>query len=292
MNPLLAATLAGALLAAGVWALLGAWLVPARPRLADALDLLDGRESAAALPATGIDRLGGWLRTTLRRPVSDVTQRRLRLVGRSIERHDSYKALGALIGFLSPLVAGAVGYFTIGASFELPAASAPVLGAFGFLLPDLQLGRQEDSLAEDATESLLTFFDLVTLERLANRSASQAMRAAAELSDVAVFSAIRDALERARLEQRPPYPELQRLSGELELPALADIADVMALDEAGASLADALRARVRELRDAHLTRARIQASAISERMAFLMVIPSMVFALFFLIPPVLRLLSE
>ena len=102
---------------------------------------------------------------------------------------------------------------------------------------------------------------------------------------------IRDALERARLEQRAPYPELRRLGAELELPALVDIADVMALDDAGASLSGALRARVRELRDAHLTQARIAASAVSERMAFFMVIPSLVFGMFFLVPPVLRLVG-
>jgi len=84
---------------------------------------------------------------------------------------------------------------------------------------------------------------------------------------------------------------LQRLGRELELPALVDIADVMALDEAGAALSGALRARVRELRDAHLTQAKIAAAAVSERMAFFMVIPSLVFGLFFLVPPVLRLLA-
>ena len=106
-----------------------------------------------------------------------------------------------------------------------------------------------------------------------------------------VFAAIRDALERARLEQRPPYSELQRLGIELELPALVDIADIMALDESGAALSDALRARVKELRNAHLTQAVMSASAVSERMAFGMVIPSLVFGLFFLVPPILRLLG-
>lgn len=46
------------------------------------------------------------------------------------------------------------------------------------------------------------------------------------------------------------------------------------------------------MRDAHLTAAKIEASAASERMTFLMVIPSLVFALLFLIPPLLRILSS
>jgi hypothetical protein len=117
------------------------------------------------------------------------------------------------------------------------------------------------------------------------------LHAAAAVSDQAVFMAIRDSLQRSRLEQRAPFNELKRLGGELDLPALCDVADVMKLDDSGASLSDALRARVKELRDAHLTKAKVEASAISERMTFLMVIPSLIFGLLFLVPPLLRLLS-
>ena len=66
----------------------------------------------------------------------------------------------------------------------------------------------------------------------------------------------------------------------------------MKLDDSGASLSEALRARVKELRDAHLTRAKIEAAAVSERMTFLMVIPSLIFGLLFLVPPLLRLLGS
>jgi len=177
------------------------------------------------------------------------------------------------------------------AGVELPAAVGLVAALVGFFVPDILLRRAEHELNADATEALLTYFDLVTLERLANQSGSQSLRSAAAISDVTVFATIRDALERARLEQRAPYAELRRLGAELELPALVDAADVMALDEAGAALSDTLRARVRELRDAHLTRTKIAAAAVSERMALFMVIPSLVFGLFFLVPPILRLLG-
>jgi hypothetical protein len=291
MNGLLLAIASGALAAFGIWAVAGL-LLPVRPRLADALDLLDGRLAAPPEPSgTGLDQLGGWLRARLRRPVPAATLRRLRVAGRSVDRHYAHKAVTALAGLVLPSLAGAALALTVGSGFEVPAAAGLVLGLAGFFVPDLLLRGAEAERAEDATEALLTYFDLVTLERLANSSGSQALRAAAGVSDVTVFAAIRDALERARLEQRAPYPELQRLGRELELPALVDIADVMALDEAGAALSGALRARVRELRDAHLTQTKIAASAVSERMAFFMVIPSLVFGLFFLVPPILRLLG-
>ncbi|MFT4109600.1 hypothetical protein [Propionicimonas sp.] len=292
MNPLLLAVATGALLGFGLWAFAGAAL-PVRPRLADALDLLDGRLSAPAEPpGGGIDRLGARLRSRLRRPVSAATLRRLRLAGRSVQRHDAHKVLGAFAGLLLPVLLGAALSALLGTSPAVPALVGLAGGVAGFLLPDLLLRSADGERTEDATEALLTYFDLVTLERLANASGSQALRSAAAVSDVTVFAAIRDALERARLEQRPPYPELRRLGTELELPALVDVADVMALDEAGASLSVALRARVKELRDAHLTQTRIAASAVSERMAVFMVVPSLVFGLFFLVPPILRLLGS
>jgi len=291
MNAQLQAILAGSLLGFGLWAVCGV-LVPTAPRLADALDLLDGRlASAPGTSGTGIDRVGNWVRGRLRRPVTADTLRRLRMAGRSVDRHYAYKVLCALAGLLVPPMFG-LGLVLSGITgLEVPAAIGLVAAFVGFFLPDIVLRRSEREVNADATEALLTYFDLVTLERLANSSGSQALRSAAAVSDVAVFATIRDALERARLEQRAPYTELHRLGLELELPALVDAADVMSLDEAGAALSDALRARVRELRDAHLTQAKIAAASVSERMALFMVIPSLVFGLFFLVPPILRLVG-
>jgi len=291
MNAQLLAILAGSLLGFGLWAVCGV-LVPTAPRLADALDLLDGRlASAPGTSGTGIDRVGNWVRGRLRRPVTADTLRRLRMAGRSVDRHYAYKVLCALAGLLVPPMFG-LGLVLSGITgLEVPAAIGLVAAVVGFFLPDIVLRRSEREVNADATEALLTYFDLVTLERLANSSGSQALRSAAAVSDVAVFATIRDALERARLEQRAPYTELHRLGVELGLPALVDAADVMSLDEAGAALSDALRARVRELRDAHLTQAKIAAASVSERMALFMVIPSLVFGLFFLVPPILRLVG-
>lgn len=283
------AILVGALLAFGCWVLVGAFR-PATPSLAAALDRLDGGAPEPASTSSGVDRPGHWLRQHLR-PVSADTQRRLRLAGRSLDRHFTYKLLGALTGLVLASLAGAVMATALGAGFAIPAVAALGAALIGYLWPDLALRRAAPEQRQDTAESLLTYFDLVTLERLSNRSGAQSLRAAAAMSEAPIFIGIRDALERARLEQRPPYDELRRLGRELELPALVDLAEVMALDDAGASLADALRARVRELRDAHLTQARIAAAAVSERMAFFMVIPSLVFGLIFLVPPLLRLLE-
>lgn len=174
----------------------------------------------------------------------------------------------------------------------MPGLLSLVLAAVGFILPDIALRVAARDIDADAAEALLVFFDLVTLERLANQSAPQSLRAAAAMSDVAVFASIRGALERARLQQSLPYGELRELGRSLALPALVDLADVMRLDESGASLTSTLRARVRELRDAHLAASKMQAAEVSERMTVFMVIPSLILGLFFLVPPLLTLVGS
>lgn len=285
------AIVTGVLVAVGVWAIAG-YFVPAHPRLGDALKVLDGRVQAPSATAIGTDRLGAWARARFPGAVDERVGRQLQLRGLSVNRFYTYKVIGAVAGLVLPGLIGLILLVTTGASLLFPALAGLLLALFGFFVPDIVVGRGAASTATDATESLLTFVDLVTLERLANSSATQSLHAAAAVSDQAVFVSIRDSLQRSRLEQRAPFAELKRLGEELELPALCDIADVMKLDDSGASLSGALRARVKELRDAHLTQAKIEAAAVTERMTFLMVIPSLIFGLLFLIPPLLRLLGS
>ena len=285
---MLLAGLSGALLVAGCCALL-VCRFRSIPRLGDALDLLDGRRDPEVTDP-GIGRLGAWLRRG-GFVVTEETRRRLRRVGTTIDRHLASKLLGAAAGLVIPAAAGgAVAWFTA-SSPTLPVVLSVACATLGFFLPDLVLRREDRTVTEDTTEALLTFFDLVTLERLANRSGTQALQAAAAMSEAPIFRAIAQALERARLEQHAPYAELRRLGRDLGLPALVDVADVMQLDESGASLSGALRARVKELRDAHLLAMKLHASEVSERMGVLMVVPTLEFGLLFLAPPLLRLMS-
>lgn len=292
MNPLLL-VLPGMVIACGL-VLMALAFRPRHPHLADALTTLGDVAPAAQAPApsTGADRLGAWWVQGRGIVATAALDRQLRLRGRSLERHYAWKLGGAVVGLLLPLILGTVVWAVGGQAPVLPVLVALVLAVIGFLLPDLLIRGAGADTTEDATEALLTYFDLVTLERLANQSGTQSLQSAAALSDAPVFAAIRGALDRSRLQQRTPYGDLKQLGRDLDLPALGDLADVMRLDESGASLASALRARVRELRDAHLTQMRIAASDVSERMTVWMVIPSLVFGLFFLFPPLLTLATS
>lgn len=285
--------LMGALIGAGVWAVV-AGLTPRPVRLSDALGRLSGTTvvDAAPLPTRGSERLGVWASRVVPVPLTARQRQLLALRGRSIAEFYADKVVLGLVGLATPLVVGAAFALLVGSGWVAPVAVSVVVGIAGYFWPDYVLHKEGEQTRSDASEALYTYVDLVILERLGNASATQSLHSAASVSDTVLFRQIRAALERARLEQRPPYDELRRLAAELSVPELTDLADVMSLDDVGASLSGTLRARVAELRDAQLTRHKIAAHEVSERMTIWMVLPALVFALIFLAPPLLRLLGS
>jgi tight adherence protein C len=285
------AVLSGVAIAAGAGLVVAA-LRPGPPRLADALAMLNAGEEPPPVRPTGRrDRIGAWAGRTLRITPSAAMARRLTLQHLTVYDLAFRKVAWALVGLLAPLTVALLAFVLTGAAWTLAVPVALICASFGFFVPDLLLRSLSEDATADANESLLTFFDLVILERLANQSASQSLANAASVSGAPMFRRIATALDTARLEQRPPFQQLRTLGRDLALAPLVDLADVMRLDDAGASLAGALRARVKELRDAHLNDAKVAASAVSERMTLFMVVPSMVFGLIFLVPPLLRLIA-
>jgi hypothetical protein len=289
------ALISGILLAAGMSCLVVAF-TRSTPRLDVALERI-GADGTNHMPATDIgpvrsrsERLGGFLYRVVPVPLTKGQRRALRLQNKPIAEFYADKAVMAIIGAVLPGLSGGAFTYLTGHLSPVPAVAVVVGGVIGFFVPDLLLRRAATSVWTGAAEALLVYVDLVTLERLTNASATQALHNAAALSDVPLFVQIRTALERARLEQQSPYAELRRLSDQLKLPELADIADVMQLDETGAALSGTLRARVRELRDAHLTREQIKASAAAEGMTIYMTLPALIFGLIFLVAAMLRIL--
>jgi hypothetical protein len=286
----------GLLVAAGCLCLVSS-LVPTAPNLQAALDRLTGSAPAGRTGAdvgpvsTRSERLGAYLYRRSPIPLSDRQRRALQLQDKPIAEFYADKAVMAVIGVALPLVVGSVLGLLGGSFHPLPALLAVLGAGLGFFVPDLLLSQAAVAGRTGAMEALLLYIELVTLERLTNASGPQALQNAAGLSDTPLFGQIRSALERARLEQQPPYPELRRLAAQLDLPELADVADVMQLDETGAALSGTLRARVRELRDAHLSAEQTKASADAEGMTIYMTLPALIFGLIFLVAALLKILS-
>ncbi|MGA4670350.1 hypothetical protein ACPCG0_11250 [Propionibacteriaceae bacterium Y1923] len=284
----------GALCALGLWAVV-VGLTRRAPRLADVLGTSPSAGPSNLIVEPGnpddglLDRLG--LRLWHLVPVSRRTATTLQMQGRTGADFMAEKFVMALIGALAPGLVSLLGWL-----MDLPLGFASagwgLLGAVvGWFVPDLLLARSRGNLHEAAGEAVFTYIDLVTLERLANQSSTLALTHAAALSDNILFVQLRQALERARLEQRPAWQGLEEVADRLDLPPLRDVADVMRLDEQGAALGGALRARVRELRDSHLMTQKIEAQKVSESLTVWMVIPALVFGLILLAPPLLRMMS-
>ena len=262
-------------------------------RLGDALSVLDGIEPLTVTgndsPAVGLEALGGWWQRRFRLPLSAKQQQLLLLHDRTVADFFTEKLVLCVAGFALPGL-----WLVLQLILGQPVGPLPLLfsvlgGVGGYFLADLRLTRSSTQLRRTTTESVHTFFDLVALERLANASASQAVGAAAGISDAPLFRRITSGLERARLEQTTPWPELRRVGKEWNIPELDDFADVMKLEEQGAALAGVLQARVKELRDAHLAQQRAEAHEATESLTLWMTLPALLLGLAFIIPPLLKL---
>ncbi|MGO1385614.1 MAG: hypothetical protein ACTHWA_09970 [Arachnia sp.] len=265
-------------------------------RLSDALMVLDGVDriplSTTSSEPVGMEAMGGWVQRRLRLPLSVKQQQLLLLQDRSVADFFTEKLILSLAGLLLP-TAWLVMQVILGATPGPLPLLFSLLGAVGgYFLADLRLARSSVQLRRTTTESIHTFFDLVALERLANASASQAVAAAAGISDAPLFRRITSGLERARLEQSTPWPELRRVGREWNIPELDDFADVMKLEEQGAALAGVLQARVKELRDSHLAQQQAQAHEATESLTLWMTLPALLLGLTFIIPPLLKLTSS
>lgn len=292
---MLAVVLATGMLLAGGLVALAVACAPVTPHLADTLNGLGGpghvvvTSTRATTGITRSDRLGAWLYRVSPIPLTARQRQNLQIRNKPVTEFFAEKGVMALVGALCPGLIATAWWLLGDWPPALPGLFALLGALIGYMVPDLMLRGGAKTVRSDAGEALLMFIDLVTLERLSNASATQALHHAADLSDIPLFAQIRAALERARLEQQSPYAELRRLADQLDLPELTDVADVMQLDESGAALSGSLRARVRELRDAHFTSAQTDANAISEQMTIYMTIPALIFGLIFMVPPLMRI---
>lgn len=285
---------------AGVWMVVIA-LRPGPMKLVDALALLDPdgpvrAENMARLigddAGSRWERLGARIYRSGRIPMSTATLRQLAMQGRSIGDFLVEKTVLMLGGLVLPgLVSWVVSPWAAGLGV-IPLGAGVFFAIIGWWWPDIVLKTRSGDANADSRAALNTFFDLMVLARLANLSVPQSLAAASEVSDAPLFLNIRGALERARLSQQAPQYGLQSLARELEMPELADLADLLRLDEQGAPLAELLTARVSDLRDAHLNQEKAAAHAASEQMSVWMSIPVVLFSLAFLIPPLLALLGQ
>jgi len=292
------ALLGGVLMAAGL-VLLVSRLAPARPDLADALDRLspDPHRPQAAVGVEGVsaaDRVGRWgvrLFPALvwgRAPVQQLALLRISTV-----RFYGEKLLFALIGLVMVPVLSVL-LAVLG--WRLPIA-VPVLVTVGlavgmFFLPDYNVRDDAKRARTEFARALGAYADLVALERNAGSGPRQALEVAAAVGDSWVFRRIREELAFSSWSGEQPWQALRRVSQELGVPELGDLADIVRLSgEEGAQIYSQLRARSASMRAAMLTDEVTYANTVGEKLSIPMSILGVIFLVILVAPALLRVLS-
>lgn len=290
------ALLGGAL--AGLGAALLLWrLAPADPDLADVVhryspEGVRARSApATTTAATGTcDRLGIW--AIKRFPASwwgRTPTKELALLRVPVHRHYGKKVLYAVTGALiPPLLTSLFAVLGLAIPILIPAGASLAAAAVMFLLPDVDARTDARRARAEFTRALGAYIDLVALERVAGSGSRQAMELAAEVGDSWVFQRIGEELARSRWSGLAPWDALHALAGELGLPELDDVADIMRLSREGSQVYSNLRARSTALRGAMLNTELAQANATSDRMDMPMSLLGVVFMVILIAPSLLR----
>jgi len=262
---------AGAAMGIGLW-LVARGLYPPEASLARALTDLERPRWAATTPGGRWQtRTTRWATAVVEGGAGDGSARRrdLAVVGRSVERHGLDKltmatlGLGLPVGFSVVVAAGGVNMPTALAGVVALAAAAG-----GFVYPDVALRAEAAERRRDFRHALGAYLDLVTIILAGGGGVESALDGAANTGDGWAFARIRQALAVSRLNRESPWAVLNRMSEDLAVPELGELASSIGLaGDSGARVRQSLAAKAAAMRDHELADAHAAAEAATERMA-------------------------
>ena len=268
-------------------------LLPKQPQLAAAITRL-GNTAAVDVKtdASFEERVGSWVRARLPDlPGFTLPTRNLALVGMSVNKYLSDKALLAAFGLIAPSLFGLFLQVLGVVPFYLPALLGIPLGVALWFGPDQDLKAKAATAREEFSRAVAVYLELVAAERRRGAPAGHALLSAAQVGRSWVFVRIRQELTRAQYAGTPPWDALTTFSEEIGVPELADVAKIVRLSgEEGASVYETLRARGKSLRVQLLNNEHTHANEASERMTIPMTMLAMVFVGIILTPLVMNLL--
>lgn len=244
-------------------------LTPAAPDMSDALERLDQSQErqpvcppGGFLPPEAAAAVARWAR--LDRYRADIA-----ITGTTASRLATEKLGYAALGVIFPLVlTTAVASLGLTVPVAIPASASLALGAALSFVPEQDLMRRARAARDQVHRAICAYLELVALERAADAGAVEAMERACAIGSGLGFRLIQESLLRARLEGRAPWHHLSLLAGQVEVPELGDVADIMRMSgEDGAAVMPTLRARAASLRTALLQADVARANRASERMS-------------------------
>ncbi len=266
------ALLAGVLLAGSVVALLW-WWFPGRPRLGAALDGLGATTGPAPTSGSGggwEDRLGSWSVRLLPAAVRVTPTADLALLRLSPTSFHGEKLLLGAVGLVVPPLLAALAWLAgIALPLAVPAVVALLAATGLYLWPNVAVRSQAAAARAEFGYALTSYIDLVALERRAGSDARQALQYAAEVGgEHWVFGRLAAALAESATDGRRPWDAFHQVAAELALPALDDLANIMALAaEQSMPIYQTLLDHNRALRTAQVTATQGRANAVNEQIA-------------------------
>ncbi|MFJ5811694.1 type II secretion system F family protein [Streptomyces sp. NPDC093093] len=294
MTTPVAAILAGAAIGAGGALLIREVLRPA-PALGPALRRLNQPPVPQAAVGEGADRDERWGQWLVER-LSDVPGVRipykdLALTGATPARFLLTKVALAGAGLLLPPLS-TIPLLLLGLPLYLPAIVGILAAVVLWFAPDLALRDKARRARAEFAHAMAAYLDLVALRRAGNVSAEQAMEQAAEVGEGWAFQRIRGALARSRVDKVPHWESLARLTAELDLPVLDDLAAIMRQSaDDGASVYATLRSRAKNLRTELLAAQAAEANANSEKMTAPGALMAVLVMLLIAFPGVIRMIN-
>jgi Flp pilus assembly protein TadB len=291
------AAVTGALVVIGVAGITW-YALPARVDLADALDRISATprsQQYIEAPTTGVEQAGVWVLRHLPAPLWRLTPTRdLEILQRSVSAFYGQKALPALIGLATtPLTAWLLGLLGASLPFPVPVGASLAVATGLWFYPDLDVRHKAAEARREFARALGAYLELVAMERQTGSGARQALEEAATIGDSWVFSRISQELARSGWDGQTPWDALHRLSDQLGLPELGDLADIMRLGgEQGAQVVSILRTRANALRDQQRTDAVNHANSTAERLTLPGLVMGAVFTLILILPSLAALYSN
>lgn len=289
----MAAILSGATIGAGVALLIREVLRPA-PALGPALQRLNrpAPPTASTVPADRDEQWGAWLVEHLGDlPGVRIPHKDLALTGQTPARFLLTKVALAAGGLLMPPLS-TIPFLILGMPLYLPAIVAILAALVLWFTPDLALRDKAKRARAEFAHAMAAYLDLVALRRAGNVSAEQAMEQAAQVGHGWAFVRIQGALARSRVDKVPHWDSLARLTAELDLPVLDDLAAIMRQSaDDGASVYATLRSRAKNLRTELLAAQAAEANADSEKMTAPGALLAVLVMLLIAFPAIIRMLS-
>ncbi|WP_433432241.1 type II secretion system F family protein [Nonomuraea sp. CA-141351] len=143
-------------------------------------------------------------------------------------------------------------------------------GAFAvavFFAPDAALRGQAADARKAFRQAIVAYLDLVALARAAGSGPADALESAAKVGSGWTFRRLAVALDPARRGVGSAWDELTRLSDEIAVPELADLASIARLaGTRGAGILDTLMAKAQSLREVELSTEVAKAKSRTETM--------------------------